>query len=536
MSISIPTGIKRDLVVINIFTIILFISEVLYRYVSQIPSIGLAKTPENYLFTLLFVGLYYFARFKITRFLIFFFFFLSIVINNIHFAVYQNWVNGLNYYLAIKEWHEVYSAGIPMLDKLTLPLLWGGVDCLIFFSIAKYRRKTYIYSDILFLLLMIYISVRSFSTTQEHGISPKTTYGRIKANYFSFGYFIGRILPYQLFSLSSVPEYTHNTPEKSKQAQIKNIILIMGESETATHISTFGYPRKTTPFFDEMKKNQKGLLRPIYSAGKMTAISLPTFFNAIPYPNGMTQINQGTTSLFKLAKENNFHTYFYTAQAEMEMAITSLFGKRWIEHLIFPTHLGYDPYENISDNNLIPLFDKINLNNGNNFIVLHQRGSHGPYGKWLEPNEMVFGNKTIVDKYDNTIYHTDQLIKKIYQKLIQRPEKDWILIYTSDHGQYVTDKVYNQGTTIEDNYIVPLFIYTPDNPLQQKINQVFAECKKGYHQQLATLIINLLGYKMPIAGCEVGYVNGNILTGDNGYYKVEQNGKIEFINPKQNKH
>ncbi|WP_265490695.1 hypothetical protein [Mergibacter septicus] len=41
---------------------------------------------------------------------------------------------------------------------------------------------------------------------------------------------------------------------------------------------------------------------------------------------------------------------------------------------------------------------------------------------------------------------------------------------------------------------------------------------------------------MPIAGCDVGYVNGNLLTGDNGYYKVQQNGKIEFINPKQNKH
>ncbi|AWX14892.1 protein DcaA [Mergibacter septicus] len=536
MFIAKLSGFKRDFVIINIFTLMLFMSEIGYRIVNSIPPIGLTKAPENYLITLLFVSLYYFARFKLSRLFIFFFFFLSIIINNIHFAVYQNWVNGLNYYLAIKEWHEVYAAGIPMLDKLIIPLLWGTVDCLIFLSIAKYRRKTYVYSDILFILLIVYISIRSFSTSQEHGISPKTNYGRIKANYYSFGYFLGRILPYQLFSLSSVPEYTHKTPEKNHSPKIKNIILIMGEAETATHVSAFGYSRKTTPFFEQMQEDQKGLLLPIYSAGKMTAISLPSFFNAIPYPNGMTQINQGNTSLFRLAKENNFHTYFYTAQAEMEMAITSLFGKRWIEHIIFPTHLGYDPYENISDNHLIPLFEKINLNKNNNFIVLHQRGSHTPYGKWLEPKEMVFGDTTIIDKYDSTIFHTDQLIKQIYQKLIQRPEKDWILIYTSDHGQYVTDQVYNQGTTVNDNYIVPLFIYTPDTVLQQEINHIFSACKIGYHQQLATLIIDLLGYKMPIAGCDVGYVNGNLLTGDNGYYKVQQNGKIEFINPKQNKH
>ncbi|SUA20769.1 sulfatase [Neisseria gonorrhoeae] len=38
---------------------------------------------------------------------------------------------------------------------------------------------------------MLMIFVRSFDTKQEHGISPKPTYSRIKANYFSFGYLSG---------------------------------------------------------------------------------------------------------------------------------------------------------------------------------------------------------------------------------------------------------------------------------------------------------------------------------------------------------
>ena len=95
--------------------------------------------------------------------------------------------------------------------------------------------------------------------------------------------------------------------------------------------------------------------------------------------------------MFRLAKEQGYETYFYSAQAENEMAILNLIGKKWIDHLIQPTQLGYGNGDNMPDEKLLPLFDKINLQQGKHFIVLHQRGSHVPYGALLQPQDKVFG-------------------------------------------------------------------------------------------------------------------------------------------------
>ena len=52
---------------------------------------------------------------------------------------------------------------------------------------------------------------------------------------------------------------------------------------------------------------------------------------------------------------------------------------------------GYGNGDNMPDEKLLPLFDKINLRQGKHFIVLHQRGSHVPYGALLQPQDKVFG-------------------------------------------------------------------------------------------------------------------------------------------------
>jgi len=99
-----------------------------------------------------------------------------------------------------------------MWQRVWLPALWGLAESALFFSLSKFRRQTHRAADWVFFLAIALIIGRSFKTTQEHGISPKPTYSRIKATYFSFGYFAGRILPYQIFHLSKVPVYSHPAP------------------------------------------------------------------------------------------------------------------------------------------------------------------------------------------------------------------------------------------------------------------------------------------------------------------------------------
>ena len=522
---------KKSFFTLVLYSSLLTASEIAYRFVFGIETLPAAKMAETFALIFVIAALYLFARYKATRLLIAVFFAFSIIANNVHYAVYQSWMTGINYWLMLKEVTEVGSAGASMLDKLWLPALWGVAEVVLFCSLAKFRRKTHFAADILFAAAMLLIFGRSFSTTQEHGISPKPTYSRIKANYFSFGYFVGRVLPYQLFDLSKIPVFKQPAPSKIGQGSVQNIVLIMGESESAAHLKLFGYGRETSPFLTQLSQADfKPIVKQSYSAALMTAVSLPSFFNAIPHANGYEQISSGDTNMFRLAKEQGYETYFYSAQAENEMAILNLIGKKWIDHLIQPTQLGYGNGDNMPDEKLLPLFDKINLQQGKHFIVLHQRGSHVPYGVLLQPQDKVFGEANIVDKYDNTIHKTDQMIQTVFEQLQKQPDGNWLFAYTSDHGQYVRQDTYNQGTVQPDSYLVPLVLYSPDKAVQQAANQAFAPCEIAFHQQLSTFLIHTLGYDMPVSGCSEGSVTGNLITGDAGSLNI-RDGKAEYVYP-----
>lgn len=116
---------KKSLFVLFLYSSLLTASEIAYRFVFGIETLPAAKMAETFALTFVIAALYLFARYKATRLLIAVFFAFSIIANNVHYAVYQSWMTGINYWLMLKEVTEVGSAGASMLDKLWLPALWG---------------------------------------------------------------------------------------------------------------------------------------------------------------------------------------------------------------------------------------------------------------------------------------------------------------------------------------------------------------------------------------------------------------------------
>lgn len=515
------------------YALFFLLSEVAFRYIFNITPLG--KYFESYLIFLLFVLMAFFTKFRITKILISFLFCAGLVINSVHYEVYQAWINSVNYLLMFKEVTEVTHAGLSMVDKILPVFIYSLFELLVFSSIffIKSKIKNYIYVDVVFYILFIFIVIRAFFSSSENVVS-NIEHSRVKSHFYSVSVFLGKVLPYDLFHLSDIPKYKKETPEIISEPKAKNIILILGESVAAKHV--FGYQRLTMPFLTELAKNNQGkdnlLFKETYSAGVLTAISVPALLNAIPYPNGMEQIMKGDTNIFQLARKQNYQTYYYTSQPEQEMRLINLMGKNWMQHIVMPTQLGMDISSGMNDHNLIPLFEKIDLEKGNNFIVLHQRGSHSIYGEYLSESEKIFKKNTYLDNYDSTIYNTDQFIQKIYQYLKNRNKDDYILIYTSDHGQVVTEKTYNQGTTDEEQYIVPTFIYTQSNAIDNM--KAFDGCPRLFHQQVSTFIINSMGYDMPISDCKKGVVYSSLLTGGTGYLEIEVPKKAVLVHPKKN--
>lgn len=520
---------KKFLAILLSYTFVFTVSEILYRLVFNIPS--LARIFETTVIFFLISALYYFSKYKITRFFIILLFFSSTVINNVHYEIYKNWINSTNYLLMFTEATEVANAGITMIDKLLPSIIWGVVETLIFLSISKFRKKTTAYADIIFILILFFISIRAFIKDDDPGILPREHYPRVKANTFAVGSFIGRVLPYEFLDLKKLENYSHPKPNKISTPKFRNIIFIVGESLSVKHLHTFGYPRNTTPFLDYFSQQYPdALLKKSYAAGVYTGLSLPSLFNAVPYPNGLKHIIKGDTNLFQLAKEQGFKTIYHSSQPEREMDILNLMGKRWIDEVTFPTQLGYSVKEGMNDHKLLPYLYNTDFSQGSHFFILHQRGSHMPYGKYLTDENKQFKGGTALDNYDSTIFDTDTYIKKVFDFLSTQKTDDWLLIYTSDHGQNVTKNVYNQGTHIEDSYLVPIMAYTPNKALQKEITNQFSQCNIMFHQQLATLLISIMGYDMPISDCSKGIIHTNFLNGNSGYLKVEKN-NIKFAYP-----
>lgn len=324
--------------------------------------------------------------------------------------------------------------------------------------------------------------------------------------------------------------YSIDEPKLISTPKVEHIIFIVGESESAKHVSAFDYERKTTPFFEQMKGRDDVLLKPVYSAAVMTRVALPTLFNSVAYPNGLEHIIKGKTNLFYLARKQGFETHWYSAQASNEMNIMNLIGGKWLDHISFPESFGFSSKESMPDFKLMDKFKSVDFDKRNQFLVLHQRGSHSPYGSLLTREESArFGND-VLDKYDATIYNTDLFINEVYNNIKEKNLKNWILIYTSDHGAYVKKGMFNQGTRKDDNYIVPLFITSDNKVTMRNIKNIFKNCKIGYHQQLATLLTQIMGYDMPVSGCEKGVVNTQLLTGDAGYICIEGR-EVKFVTP-----
>ncbi|MCW9715056.1 phosphoethanolamine transferase [Avibacterium sp. 21-594] len=515
---------KKALSLIVLYSVLLLGSELLYRIVFAVPALPMGKLAENYAFILVFVALLYFVKSRIVQCLLLAFFAMSFIGNNIHYAAYQGWITPMNLYLLFKEWHEVVGASSSLIEKTLFPALWGLLEVILISSILCFQRKRSWIADGAFFLLIIFGLARVALDESRSIISPKLSYSRIKTNYLSLSSFVGHTLPYKFLHLSVVTDYQMAEPQVASKPKVRNIIFLLGESESAKHVSYFGYnfaDRQTTPFLTQFAQSDaQPLVKETYSAGLLTAITLPSLFNAIQYPNGLAQISKGTTNLFRLAKQQGYQTYFYTAQSQEDMDLLNLLGKTWIDELKYPTDLGFGFKQHMSDRELLPLLKKIDLQGGNHFIILHQRGSHMPYGKILTAEQKVFGDQTANDEYDNTIYATDQLMKEIIHYLAQQPTQDWLFVYTSDHGQFVTPERHIQATMDEDNYLVPTVLYSPDSVIQQQLQQDFSQCDRLFHQQISTLLLNLFGYKQEISSCKLGYVNNNDLTGDQGYLKI----------------
>lgn len=336
-------------------------------------------------------------------------------------------------------------------------------------------------------------------------------------------------LPHQYFFANPLPQTVHNRFPVAKHPNI-NIIYIQGESLTWKHMSLYGYHRETTPYLESLKNNPNVIFKKGISAGVSTDVSLPEFFNMVMAPDGTQQIISTNRNLFKMAKQNGFDTHFISVQFDQWFGlITTYLYPAYINHFqILGKSINYVP-----DETLVEYIKNTDLNQ-KNFLVVQMGGSHEPYELRFPPQFDIFKStpassfkQTKINNYDNSVLHTDNIIKNIVAMVQQNTTKPTYIIFTSDHGEslgYMGHFGHN-NLRINQEHEVPIMIMALNGaPLDFMKELDREEINPQYmsHYELATVIAYLLGYKVKhFATQHRGYyVTGAILNGFGGFEHI----------------
>ncbi|MFV0541064.1 MAG: phosphoethanolamine transferase [Aestuariibaculum sp.] len=250
-----------------------------------------------------------------------------------------------------------------------------------------------------------------------------------------YNIFIGLIDYYQ----KPILEFKEiNIPITSSSDTLK-IILILGESVRADHLSLNGYNRNTTPLLE----------------ARDAVISFPNIFTSKTYtgesiPQILTNqsindsISTSLVSLIDVFNKAKIQTIWIGNQTP-EKSYLHFIKQCSIKKFIDPYH-SYLTYHKDLDEKLLPYFDSYFQKEKKQLIIFHTMGSHwfyeNRYRKEFQKFEPVMQSKflkanteqEIINSYDNTIVYFDYFLDSLIQK-IEETHTNTLVVYLSDHGE-----------------------------------------------------------------------------------------------------
>ena len=237
-----------------------------------------------------------------------------------------------------------------------------------------------------------------------------------------------------------------NKPEISlapTNTEIPNILWIIGESVAKSHMSLYGYHRKTTPNLVRLK--DAGILIPFQNAvsiGPHTLISVPYMLvgkqNIDPHGTIYSAPN-----IFDYAKARGYDTAFISSQDLRWKNFDQLSGKNTANFYKAGTDFSANVSVSKGADDLKVLHASIlpHLTQMRSpfLMVAHMDGSYYPYNIHSEKKYKKFFPETSpngTNAYDNTIFYSDIYLNEIITAARTKDPNIWIF-YTTDHGQNV---------------------------------------------------------------------------------------------------
>lgn len=488
------------------FTLLTLGQQYLFYYLKGMPIVWLGA--GKYVGVFLFLFLATFIRQAWMRFTFLSLIFILNFFQMAHLSYFGTQILPNELYLLFSQFDEINGVLFVEYHHVLVAFLFTAIPTAI--GVVLFRKNRELFSNkwigILFCLYFIYNPVRTFVTGNTWGRQPSTHQLAGMNVYLAFSYFAGRILPHKISRGLSKPFSNASTELNLKEngdRQWDKIIFVLGESLAPSHMSLFGYTRPTTPFLNAQKNNPNFFHAVGLSGGVSTDIAVAFLLNMGFGEAGSLKAAKGTHCLFKLAKEKKYSTHFLSIQSAQQLryiapylCASSLDDYQSMEGVAPET----EDHQAASDRNLLRYLEKIVHFDTNQFIMLHQRGSHGPWQLRSSKEAKIFPHDNEVNYYDNSVVEFDLFMRDL-SSLLKTSKKKILLVYVSDHGEGLGEGgSWGHGQLNRNSFEVPVLFMSFNKELPALTRSL---PKYPTHYNLSLYLANVLGFETSQPASEV---------------------------------
>ena len=215
-----------------------------------------------------------------------------------------------------------------------------------------------------------------------------------------------------------------------------SVILVIGEAARKSSMGLYGSKYDTTPYLSKLaNESQENFVHmsQMVSASATTRVSVPSmismssaarFSDVAHYP-----------SIYRMANTAGVETVYLASKAKntfFESVINAIMQDNKV--------IIYNDNGSEYDGDVLDYLPEI-INDGSSsqLITFQLAGSHYKYDARYPPSHDCFEPAIEEAFYLNSIRYTDFVLSRLAQN-VNQTEKPYVIIYTSDHGEYVNDE------------------------------------------------------------------------------------------------
>lgn len=279
-------------------------------------------------------------------------------------------------------------------------------------------------------------------------------------------------------------------------------VLVIGESTTRSHMSLYGYDRKTNPLL-EQRKEQLLIYKDVIAPHTHT---IPALGKALTLGNYDDPTDKYNSTIIQLFNKAGFKTYWISNQRPVGVYETST--------KIISRNSAVSIYTDVSegayDGKIIdPLRKVLSEDHPKKLIVIHLMGTHVAYKNrypedftvFSDQPETLFKNENAfqaINEYDNAVLYNDYVVNEVINE-VEKINSKSVVLYLSDHGEEVYETLNKNGHTETNGskpmYDIPFVVWRSEKFLEQSDHVTIKLDRPYSSEDLPHTLAHLAGIK-----------------------------------------